>query len=221
MLDLKIVQPMRVGSPGRVDINHFLRRARRDFVEIKFDGLRGLLAINAGQVSLRSRRGRDITRQFPELQEGAALLQGHEAVLDGEIIVTDNEGHPVFAHVMRRLVQGDQRRIDILASEMPAVLVAFDLLFADGDDLRHLPLRVRKQRLAALLPSPGNHIVVSPYWEGEDAAIALYDAVCREHIEGLVIKNPESLYVGRRSHRWWKIKAPASRDARTWARHRM
>ena len=71
--------------------------------EVKWDGIRGQVALRDGTVTVRSRPGRDCSESFPELSEPPPRLAGRSAVLDGEIVSLDSDGHPDFAAVRARL----------------------------------------------------------------------------------------------------------------------
>jgi len=104
--------------------------------EFKYDGFRALCYLEAGRCLLVSRNGNHLAR-FDELgAELGGLLDLDEAILDGEVIAADATGRPQFYELLRR-------------TRAPAY-VAFDILWADGTDLRALPLSKRRQRLTAL-----------------------------------------------------------------------
>ena len=100
-----------------------------------------------------------LARAFPEVIQAIATLP-HDAVLDAELVVSDERGHPAWDRLRRRPVMSRALRIDEAARLQPAVLCVFDLLSIDGEDLRPLPLLERKRRLADLLPETlGLHLV--------------------------------------------------------------
>ena len=101
--------------------------------DFKYDGFRALCYLEHRRCLLISRNGNHLSR-FDELgAELAALLDVDEAILDGEVIATDDSGRPQFYELLRR-------------TQAPAY-VAFDLLWAAGADLRTLPLSARRERL--------------------------------------------------------------------------
>ena len=127
--------------------------------ENKFDGFRALARKSGDKAELISRRGRLLARAFPEVIQAIAMLP-HDAVLDAELVVSDERGHPAWDRLRRRSVMSRALRIDEAARLQPAVLCVFDLLSIDGEDLRPLPLLERKRRLADLLPETlGLHLV--------------------------------------------------------------
>lgn len=185
-------------------------------LEWKWDGIRAQLIRRAGQTYLWSRGGELVTDRFPELKAaGDALPDG--TVLDGEIMPWRN-GQPLpFAQLQRRI--GRLKLGPKMLADVPVVLICYDLLEAQGDDLRTRPLRDRRARLIALLqaapleerlmPSP---VVPAAEWNAAREA----QASSREMLaEGLMLKRHDSEYgVGRRKGGWWKWKVqPLSVDA--------
>ena len=117
-------------------------------------------------------------------------------MIDGEAIVSDERGLAVF---------------ELLRSfrhDAAAVLCAFDLLERDGEDLRRLPLEMRKAGLALLLCKPHPGIALNTHYVG-DGEIAFAQA-CRLGCEGIVSKRLGSLYRSGRSKHWLKVKNPAA-----------
>ena len=119
--------------------------------EPKLDGIRALAYVNDGKVELRSRRGVDVTKQYPALVASLKSQQASSMVLDGEICALDEAGVPRFQLIQPRinLLRGaDMARVD---AEIPVVYFAFDMLYLDGYDLKAVPLRERKQLLQSRL----------------------------------------------------------------------
>lgn len=162
--------------------------------EVKWDGYRAIATVAGGEVRLTSRRGLDLTRDFPELAELGALIEGHDAILDGEVVLLDEQGRPSFEKLQNR-------------SQYPgeAHYVAFDLLRLDARSLLREPYTTRRERLAALI-GDGTRRVHLGEQLGTDADEAL--AISRElGLEGVVAKRADSVYQpGRRGHTWIKIK---------------
>lgn len=178
--------------------------------EMKYDGVRAIATVQGGAVSLRSRNGRDETRRYPELRALAGALALDEAVVDGEIVTLDAEGRPSFELLQRRVNLSDLRQVEHVRAEVPAVLMAFDLIAADGHDLRDLPLAERKRLLRAFLTdTAGVRFADHVEAEGE----ALFREVAVRGVEGVVAKDAASRYqAGRRGGAWLKIRAWRSQD---------
>lgn len=162
---------------------------------VKWDGIRLLADIAQGQVRLRTRPGRDVTADFPELHRlGDAL--GRDALLDAELVVLTANGRPDFDRVRRRLVTSEpDRRSDAGV----LCLVLFDVLALDGHLLVDLPYRVRRRHLEDLDLS-GPHWHTPPLWSDGQA---LLDATFDLGLEGVVAKHLDSPYRPVRT-RWWR-----------------
>ncbi|NML35446.1 ATP-dependent DNA ligase [Paraburkholderia antibiotica] len=196
-------EPATLGDPA-----HWL-------IEWKWDGIRAQLVKRAGRVWLWSRGEDLITERFPEVAAlGDALPDG--CVIDGEILAWE-PGAPAplpFARLQPRIARKTLTR-KILA-DSPAALLAYDLLEANGEDLRMTPLAERRARLEALAVSVDATLArgllqVSPLVSGADwsALAALRDESRARGVEGLMLKERASMYgVGRTkaSGTWWKWK---------------
>jgi DNA ligase-1 len=185
--------------------------------EWKWDGIRAQLVRRGGAVALWSRGEDLITDRFPELVAlGEALPDG--TVLDGEILIGDAQTVRPFADLQKRTTR--KALTPKLLRELPAVLMAFDLVEAGGQDLRGLPQHARRERLEALVAQhPHPALRLSPQVHGarwEDLA-ALRAAARTQPAEGLMLKHRDAHYgVGRtrRDGTWWKWKLdPMSVDA--------
>ena len=115
--------------------------------ELKLDGFRLLAERIGGKVRLVLRRGREATRQFPEISSELEKIPGGDYILDGELVIQDDEGRPIFQRLLTRGTLTGQREIEQGMRANPAVFFTFDLLMDEGVDLRALKLRERKERL--------------------------------------------------------------------------
>ena len=116
--------------------------------EPKWDGFRAIAFVDGEDVELQSRNGKSLTRYFPELKFAPG-----EYVLDGEIVVEDDEGRQDFDALGNR-IHPAKSRIDMLAETTPAKFVAFDLLARDGEVLFDLPYGERRLALEDLVSEP-------------------------------------------------------------------
>lgn len=159
--------------------------------EGKWDGYRLLVDADRGRVRLRSRSGRDVTGEYPQLRSLAADLAEHHLVLDGEVVALDSAGVPSFAAMQN---SARSTRVEFWA---------FDLLYLDGRPLLRAAYRDRRRLLEAL--ARGTGLVVKDLL-GADGAQALEQS--RElGWEGVVAKKWDSTYQpGRRSPAWVKEK---------------
>lgn len=173
--------------------------------EVKWDGYRAVAAVRGdrdgrpGSLRLRSRSGLDLTAAYPELGELSAVLAGHDAVLDGEIVAFDAAGRTDFGRLQQR---GDP------ALGVRAHFLAFDVLHLDGVSLLAQPYPRRREVLDALLAAPaagGGHVHLPPTF-GSDLDVAL-DVSRSMRLEGIMAKRLDSVYQpGRRTRAWLKIK---------------
>ena len=161
--------------------------------EVKLDGYRALVMTSGDRVQLRSRNNKDLTRTYPGIAAAASRLQVKSAVIDGEIVAVDAQGHPSFQALQNR---GSYPGYTI-------AFYAFDLLHLDGKDLTRVPLERRKARLAEVLQQSG--LLLSASLPGTaDQVIAV---VRGAGLEGVIAKRRSSLYVpGIRTDAWVKLK---------------
>jgi bifunctional non-homologous end joining protein LigD len=176
--------------------------------EPKLDGYRLLAFIKKMQVSLRSRRGLELARQFPGLAAELAK-QGPSMILDGEIVAFDPSGKPSFNALQNRFQLKTERDIAAAENSTPVVFYAFDLLHFAGVDLRKAVYLDRRRYLAqCLLPSPLVQLV-----HASDDGVELYAAALASGFEGVIGKRKQSRYEsGRRSASWLKVKSTHSAD---------
>jgi bifunctional non-homologous end joining protein LigD len=172
--------------------------------EPKFDGVRTLLYLEGEEVRLISRTGRDQTATYPELGRVYRRISAVNAVLDGEIVATDDQGHTSFELLQQRMNLAGRSEIERIRKKIPVELVVFDILWLDGQDLTKLPLSERRERLqGVVLEDKGIRLV---YWVA-DEGIRFYEAAKKHGLEGVIAKRAASRYQpGRRSEDWRKVK---------------
>jgi DNA ligase-1 len=174
------------------------------WVEDKYDGIRGQLHKEGSRVILYSRDLNEVTAAFPEVVEAAAAIP-HDLLLDGELLAfRDGRVRPFFElqhRLGRKVVKDELRR------EVPVIFTAFDLLYLDGRDLLLEPLRERRRLLENLnLPSPFRLAYLIQARTAEELDRIFDDARARFN-EGLMVKDPKSIYTpGRRGLAWLKLK---------------
>jgi bifunctional non-homologous end joining protein LigD len=176
--------------------------------EVKWDGVRGIAYVSNGEVSVRSRAGREIAPEYPEVRDLANQLYANEAIADGEIVALDESGRSVFQKLQNR--SGVRNPSRSLLDSIPATYYAFDLLYCDGFDLRKTPLERRKELLKSIL-RPNAHIRYSEH-EVENGK-ELYEAARQQGLEGIIGKRRNSAYVGQRTELWLKLKIVNELDA--------
>jgi bifunctional non-homologous end joining protein LigD len=176
--------------------------------ELKWDGMRILAAIRDGKCELMSRRGRDVTTQFPELAVLPRRIAASEAILDGEIVVLDADGRSNFERMQRRMHVAAPS--PGLLEKEPVACYLFDILFCDGFDLRAAPLIERKELLKRLL-NPGDPLRYSDHVR--EKGEGLFRLASEQGLEGIVGKRIRSPYTAGRSSDWVKIKSTREVDA--------
>ncbi|WP_051038772.1 non-homologous end-joining DNA ligase [Microbacterium sp. B19] len=176
----------------------------REWVEMKWDGIRGIGMWDGERLRLRSRNGNDLTATYPELTSVDLGLGAAPAVIDGEIVALDAQGRPSFPLLQKRMNLAQARDIAHEAARTPVHLYLFDLLEADGRDVTGLPLEERREILERLAADAVAVVVVPPVFDDVEAALA---ASGRFGLEGIVVKDPAAPYRrGQRSDRWLKVK---------------
>lgn len=177
--------------------------------EIKWDGVRAIAFLDGDHLRLQSRSLRDITACYPDLAGMAGAFKASRAVLDGEIVVLDQEGRSSFVRLQQRMnVVPDQG----LMAQYPVVYYVFDLLYLDGYDLRRVPLEKRKEALRAIFLLGANDRV--RYSEEQiDHGKELAGLAAERQLEGIIGKRRDSLYESRRSRAWLKIKTVQQAEA--------
>lgn len=164
--------------------------------EIKLDGYRVQMRVEDGAVSLKTRKALDWTDKFAAIARAAAKLP--DIIIDGEIVALDAKGHPDFSALQAAISSGNTDDL---------VFFAFDLLFANGEDLRPLPLLERKERLRALL---GKHARAKDrirYVEHFDVdGDHMMNTARDAGLEGVISKRAAAPYRSGRSDSWLKIK---------------
>jgi ATP-dependent DNA ligase len=158
------------------------------------DGFRLIVQRDNDRVRLCTRNGYDWTTPYPLIVEAARRIKTSQFVIDGEAVLLGVDGISDFDG----LYSGKQN------DEIQ--LYAFDILALDGDDLRKLPLHLRKTRLLARR-ADGIHL--APFEQGEIGP-DLFKAACDMMLEGLVSKRTDSRYRAGPSRDWIKVKNPKS-----------
>lgn len=160
--------------------------------EDKYDGFRMVGKIERGKVTLYSRNGQVISRNYIEVARALEGVKG-DAVIDGELVALDENGISHF-----QLLQNALRR------QAKLLYCAFDLMFQNGEDLRAMPLIERKKRLKAILPK---HRLVAFSRHRKTFGTKFFEEAARKGLEGIMAKRASSKYLsGARTDDWLKIK---------------
>lgn len=167
--------------------------------EVKWDCYRAELHIEPNRVRILTRNGHDWTNRFSSIAAEAPQLGVHNAIIDGEAVVLDDKGRSDFGLLQRAL----GRRPDVHGPG-EILLVAFDLLYLDGRDLRRLPQAERRQLLVQLLTGRDGAIRLSEEVDADGAAF--FRAACELGLEGIIAKRRDMPYRSGRRPEWLKIK---------------
>ena len=168
--------------------------------EIKFDGYRVQVHIKDAALKVFTRRGNDWTNRFRKIAADAWHINAGSAILDGEVVVPAVDGTTDFS-VLQNELKGRSTKI---------VMVAFDLLYLNGYDLRKLPLFERKEVLKKLIAETEIQYSESFEVDGRE----MYKHACKTGLEGVVSKVRDSRYASGRSNDWVK-KTCAQRETLT------
>jgi bifunctional non-homologous end joining protein LigD len=164
-------------------------------LEIKLDGYRAVAVINGGEIELWSRNHKPLADDYPEIVEALASIRCSNAVIDGEIVALDAQGHSRFQLLQNR---GSGAR-------PPIVYYVFDLLHHDGRSLLDTPIEERQMALEVLVGKKSGVVRVSPVFDTTPAS--LLAEARKKGLEGIIAKAPGSLYEpDRRSGAWLKCK---------------
>jgi bifunctional non-homologous end joining protein LigD len=153
--------------------------------EIKFDGYRVQLHVHNDAIKVLTRRGNDWTRRFSKIAADAYLINAGSAIIDGEVVVPAADGTTDFSVLQNELI-GKSNRL---------VVIAFDLLYLNGQDLRKLPLIERKTHLKKLIEKTAIQFSESFDVEGKE----MIARACKVGLEGVVSKVRDSRYLSGRS----------------------
>src|SRR5215471_2334760 len=177
--------------------------------EVKWDGIRALISLDEEELTIRSRNGRVITKQFPELNIPAKAFRATSALLDAEIVCLDEKGKPIFQNVIKRLQQTTDSGIARQRERFAATCYLFDVLYLDGRPVVAEPLERRRDWLQDLIREQQVYRLSEAFPEGK----SLYEAASAMGLEGIVAKLKTSPYTpGRRSPAWLKVKTHRSQD---------
>jgi bifunctional non-homologous end joining protein LigD len=160
--------------------------------EDKYDGFRMIAKVEGGKVTLYSRNGQILSRNYIEVAKALEGVKG-DAVIDGELVAIGKDGASHF-----QLLQ------NALRNEAKLQYCAFDLMFQNGEDVRSLPLLQRKDRLKSILPK---HKLIAYSRHRKAFGTKFFLEAERKGLEGIMAKRADSRYLsGVRTDNWLKIK---------------
>lgn len=167
--------------------------------EPKLDGFRAIVFIDGADFYIQSRGGKDFNRYFPELSFGPGRW-----VLDGELVIRDGDGNLEF-DAMQERIHPAQSRVEMLAKEIPATYMAFDLLAEEDESLLEAPLAERRARLEAIAPDTGFELTpLTPDTEQAERWLG--------SIEGVMAKDLNAIYEPGKRRGMAKVKRERTID---------
>ncbi len=171
--------------------------------QVKWDGVRGITYLEDRSFRLFTKSGRERTDYYPELRDILSLLNGRQAVLDGEIVVFDSEYKPSFQRVLTRERIRIKENLPPYLQRYPVNYIIFDILFFNGRDLRNLTLEERSEILHANIQKKPHITLTDSFKDGTQ----LFDLMRQKNYEGIVSKNKSSKYLaGKKHNQWYKSK---------------
>lgn len=182
---MKLIEPMKI-SDGEIPEGE-------DWIyQVKWDGVRCLAYIKDGSVSLRNRSGMDMTNSFPEVTESLLRnFKGESCILDGEVIVLNQDYKPSFELTNMRAQANAPIRVSLLRKSYPASYIIFDVLEIDGLSLLNEEYRARQRRLL----TDFNYVEGNVLPSGSFKDLELTREVVAKHgHEGFVAKNVKAKY---------------------------
>jgi len=206
-ISMRLFHPIKfmLATPA-ADLTDIARTMPKEFlVEDKFDGIRAQAHVEAGRVAIYSRTMDEITHRFPELVGPLQSLET-DVIIDGEIVPANGEVILPFSELQKRL--GRKSVGSQLLQAVPVVLVAYDLLYADGSVLINQPLSERRHLLGQMVSDQGSlRMSVGKVVQDTATLDDEFDGARARGNEGLMIKSLESPYKpGRRGRDWLKLK---------------
>jgi bifunctional non-homologous end joining protein LigD len=163
--------------------------------EIKHDGYRTICVVDQGAVSIYTRRGLNWADRMPSIARALSALKVRSAVIDGEAIVIGEDGLSDFFTLHAALARRNAPR---------AMLVAFDLLHLDGEDMRGRELEDRRAVLEAVVRKRAPWIQFSESIEGNGSEV--WRRACGMGLEGIISKRRGSRYFSGKTDAWRKTK---------------
>lgn len=173
--------------------------------EVKWDGYRIHLHIEPSRIRVLTRGGHDWSHRFPDIIEAARELGPATMILDGEAVMLDEQGRSDFNLLQSSLGASGRRQGK---DSSPALMMAFDVIYLDGHDLRKLEYRSRRHLLDSTLEGHTGAIRLSEEIDADP--VELLQHACQLGLEGIVGKEQDSEYRSGRTDDWIKLKCVQS-----------
>jgi bifunctional non-homologous end joining protein LigD len=180
------------------------------FYEIKWDGIRVIIKKEGESIKIISRNQGDLSEKFPEILDSLKEIDAECLVLDGELVVLDETGLPVFSKIISRMHTLGFESVKSASKHTSATLYAFDILYLDGLDLRNHPIEKRREWLRVCFADSQRLRFSQSFDDGP----SLFEAIKSKNMEGVILKKKGSPYrSGVRHADWQKIKVKNIEDA--------
>ncbi len=161
--------------------------------EPKWDGFRCIVARDGDAIELASRKERPFTRYFPELLDPLRDALPPKAIVDGEIVIPDSDGHGLDFDALLQRIHPAESRVRRLAAETPAVFVAFDLLALGDESWLERPLNDRRAELQRILATNAA-VFMTPASSDPDVAAQWFSRFEGAGLDGIVAKPAGEAY---------------------------
>jgi DNA ligase D-like protein (predicted ligase)/DNA ligase D-like protein (predicted polymerase)/DNA ligase D-like protein (predicted 3'-phosphoesterase) len=173
------------------------------FYEVKWDGIRAIIAIEEGVIKIKSRNHNDLTDRFPELTKVNESFRISNGIFDGEIVCLDKKGRPDFKKVISRMHSNNSVKIERAMATNQAYCYLFDCIYLDGRSLVNEPIERRRAWCKDSIKKGTNYRMSEAIDDGQ----ALWEAAGKMGLEGILAKRRGSKYqIGKRTKDWIKIK---------------
>jgi ATP-dependent DNA ligase len=182
-----------------------------DYVfEVRWDGVRALAFVEAGSYHLQDQSGRNISELFPELSELLRCVESDQVILDGMVVVSDDEGRPDFAALDRRMRIANADGVEKAAKRQPAAYVAFDVLYVQARSVMSMSLLRRRKALKELV-HPQGRVCLSDAVAAE--GVSFFEAARDMGIDAVIAKRKDSPYLAAgRSPGWLLVQDVPRQD---------
>ena len=163
--------------------------------EPKWDGFRAIVFRDGDEVEIGSRNERPMTRYFPELVAAIKAELPERCVIDGEIVIPDGEGRRLDFEALLQRIHPAETRINLLAEQTPAQLVAFDALAVGDTNLTEEPFSARREALEQALAKAGPSVHLTPATTDRATAQDWFGQFEGAGLDGVVAKRLDGPYV--------------------------
>ena len=173
---------------------------------LKFDGTRAWLGKSEGKGFVINRKNVDYTDRLPEIIEVIEAMPVEDFTIDGELVYYDENGRSLFEGSQRRCSTQDMNKQREYRVKYPLVFETWDIISLDGKDQRGMTWKSRDYLLSELLRETKQNTIRYVENTYDEAKRKLYEKVTEQGEEGVILKNMNSTYVGKRSSAWLKVK---------------